>query len=217
MVRTNDRGDRTGASLSNATDDRLYVTLPSGSEFEVDDDVTADFMEQLVAKYGAEFSFKSSSDLQDLDRVVMMEALVQRWAQDLMLADPQTDVKEIHKQMRELSGELRQLKKLLGIDKTTRDRARGEGSVPHFLASLLQRASAFGVMRSAQCAKAIELAMQLITLTTLYKNCDPDERRMLNIEEKDLIEWITDTFTPEFQAIDEHFRTTQQTTWIRDQ
>lgn len=197
----------------------VEVGLPSGVPFSAAP-AEADFVAELSRKYTTEFAFQSSSDLQDLDRVVIFEMLIHRWGRWLSRRVDDNgnpiDEKTVREGIASTSSELRQLKKLLGIDKVARDKAKGEGSVPHYLANLVKRAEAFGVNRERQLGKALELANQLGSLVVLYRNCNEDERRNLHVSEADLIEWIETVFVPEFEAVDAHFRTHDQKFWVRE-
>lgn len=199
--------------------DEVEVSLPSGGPFSAPPD-EAHFISELSRKYTTEFAFQSSSDLQDLDRVVIFEMLIHRWGRWLSRrvddAGIQIDEKTVGDRISSTSSELRQLKKLLGIDKVAREKAKGEGSVPHYLANLLERAKAFGVNRERQLDKGLELANQLSSLVLLHRNCNADERRSLHVTEADLIEWIETVFVPEFEAIDTYFREHAQKLWVRD-
>lgn len=199
--------------------DEVEVSLPSGEPFLASPH-EAEFIAGLSRKYTTEFAFVSSSDLQDLDRVVTLEMLVRRWSRWLSRrvddAGIRIDEKTVGERLGATSTELRQLKKLLGIDKVAREKAKGEGSVPHYLANLLERAKAFGINRERQLDKGLELANQLSSLVMLHRNCNEDERRSLHVTEADLIEWIETVFVPEFEAIDSYFRAHDQKFWVRD-
>jgi hypothetical protein len=199
--------------------DEVEVTLPSGGTFSASVH-EAEFISDLSRRYTTEFAFQSSSDLSDLDRVVIFEALVRRWGRWLSRRVDDTglpiDEKTVGDRISNTSSELRQLKKLLGIDKVAREKAKGEGSVPHYIANLLERAKAFGVHRERQLDKALELANQLSSLVVLHRNCTEDERRSLHVTQGDLIEWIETVYIPEFEAIDAHFRANEQRFWVRD-
>lgn len=197
----------------------VEIALPSGLPFHAAPH-EAEFIAGLSRRYTTEFAFQSSSDLQDLDRVVIFEMLVQRWGRWMSrrMDDDGVpiDEKTVGERIGSTSTELRQLKKLLGIDKVAREKAKGEGSVPHYLANLLERAKAFGVAREKQLDKGLELANQLSSLVLLHRNCNEDERRSLHVTQADLIEWIETVFVPEFEAVDAHFRTHDQKFWVRD-
>jgi len=199
--------------------DEVTVILPSGAPFHAAPH-EAEFVAELSRKYTTEFAFQSSSDLSDLDRVILFETLIHRWGRWLARRVDDTglpiDERTVGERIGSTSSELRQLKKLLGIDKVAREKAKGEGSVPHYLANLLERAKAFGINRERQLDKALELANQLSSLVTLYRNCNDDERRNLHVTQADLIDWVETVFVPEFEAIDAHFRTHAQKFWVRD-
>ena len=124
-------------------------------------------------------------------------------------------MEQIRRCLNDYSKELRLLKKALGIDKTSRDKDKGE-QVATYIMNLGQRAKEFGVMRNQQAVKAITLFQELKALVTFHDNCTEEERRENHIQEKDVLEWIR-TVTPEFDEIDEQFRKTSQTYWIRSQ
>jgi hypothetical protein len=48
-----------------------------------------------------------------------------------------------------------------------------------------------------------------------HDNCDEIERRENHVTQEDVFDWIRTIAIPEFNAIDEHFRTTSQRFWIR--
>lgn len=124
---------------------------------------------------------------------------------------PLTPRRSLH----DYSGEVRQLKKMLGIDKVARDKQKGEGSVSEYIENLRAQAKEFGIMRETQLDKGIELSQQLIALITLSDNCDEHEQRELHVTVPDVVDWIREVYIPEFQAVDEHFREHSQRTWIR--
>lgn len=203
-----------------AAENMVLVQLPSSAPFPVHEEEVA-YFQQRVHLYVTEFRFLNISDLQDVDRMTILELMVYRWGQWLTrgkdyFGDP-VDLNETQKQFKEYSNELRQLKKLLGIDKLARDKAKGDDSVSAYIASLQRRAKEFGVMREAQLGKALELFQQMSALVTLHKNCDELERREQHITTDDLIEWLRDIAIPEFEQIDAYFRTHSQKMWIRSQ
>src|SRR4051794_920358 len=140
------------------------VVLPSGATFPVYEDEVG-YFEERTKRYLDDNHFANVSDLQDLDRVLMAELFVFRWntwiSNQKDYWDEAVDLDQLQRASKEHSVELRQLKKQLGIDKTSRDRTKGEDSVPVFITNLLARAKEFGVMREEQLAKALELFMEL--------------------------------------------------------
>lgn len=196
------------------------VMLPSGGTYHVYDS-EYQWFETRRDKYMKDNSFTNISDLQDLDRVLMTELLVWRWSiwlsQKLDYWGEAIDENTLQKAVKDHSAELRQLKKSMGLDKESRDKKRGEGSVHHYLEQLRERASHFGYMRNDQSAKLQELGQQLIALVTLHENCTDQERIEQHVTQGELYTWIRDVFIKEFEEIDEKFRQTNQKYWIRQQ
>jgi hypothetical protein len=200
-------------------DDQRPVTLPSGGTFFVDKRETAYFSER-VRRYLSDNHFTNVADLASLDQILVLELLVWRWGiwvsqQRDYWGDP-IDEKGYGKQIKELAGELRQLKASLGIDKVTRDKQRGEESVDKYLANLRARAKDFGVKREKELGKALELFNELKSLVVLHYNSTDDERREMKVKATDVLEWIRDVAMPEYDKIDDHFRKNNQRFWIRD-
>ena len=108
------------------------VVTPSGSELKLQTNEEADWYESRRDRYQADNAFPNISDLQDLDRLLMLEVLVYRWslwmAQGYDYQQSLINQKELKDNIREYSVELRQLKMALGIDKVTRDREKAESS-----------------------------------------------------------------------------------------
>jgi hypothetical protein len=198
----------------------VLVALPSGATFPVHSEEVNYFVERADL-YLKQNHFPNISDLQDVDRMLILELMVYRWGTWLSRQrdwwDEPIDPNETQKALKEYSTELRQLKKLLGIDKGARDKQRGEDSVSAYISNLLIRAKEFGVMRERQLDAALELFMDLRKLVTLHDNCDEQERRENHVTQDDVFDWIRTIAIPEFLAVDEYFRSHQQKTWVRSQ
>lgn len=195
------------------------VRAPSGSNFYVLTDEEMDYFQNRSKRYTSDNHFTNVTDLQDLDRLLMMELMVWRWGQWLASEEDydgvNVDTDELQKQLREYSTEIRQIKKILGIDKVTRDKEKGE-SVADYLENLRMRAKEFGYARNKQSVAAITLFKELQSLITLHDNCNERERREQHIEMHDIIAWLKEIAFPEFDKIDEEFKKTSQTYWIRE-
>jgi hypothetical protein len=202
-------------------DDSLVpVTLPSGAKHAVFKR-EATYLKERVERYQKDLSFTNVADLQTLDNVVVYETLLWRWGQWLSRQvdywGEAIDEKELTRQSKDTSTEVRQLKSALGIDKVTRDKVKGEDSVANYIQNLLVRAKAFGINREKMLDKGLELSQELIAKLTLFDNCEEDERAELNMNAEDLVAWIRDVYAPEFQKVDEHFRENDQAMWVRSQ
>lgn len=201
-----------------SADGLVPVRLPSGAAFPVHPQ-EVDYLTALGERYMEEHHFSNVSDLQDLDRLLLMELMCFRWGTWLSRGvdyDHNTvDVDELQKAIRTHSGEVRQIKKAMEIDTVSRSKAKGEDSVAGFINNLLARAKEFGVMREAQLAQALNLIQDIKAWVTLYENCDPEERRELHVELEDLVGWLKTVVFPEFDTVDDYFRAHHQRMWVR--
>ena len=200
-------------------DGSIVVTAPSGATFYVLTEAERDYFEDVAARYQADNQFSNITDIQDLDRVLMMELLCFRW-NSWLINEIDYDglnvvASDVGKQIKDLAGEIRLLKKSLGIDKAARDKERGE-SVQQYIENLKVRAKKFGYMRNEQASKSIELFMDLQALMTMHNNCTQEERKENSVDIPDIIEWIEEYAIPEFNEIDAKFRQTEQQYWIRN-
>lgn len=204
----------------NKEDNLKPVRLPSGGLHYVHEREVAYFDERRD-RYLRDNHFTNVSDFQDLDRLLVAEVLVQRWgtwvSQKRDYWGEPVDENNLQKAVKDHSGEIRMVKKSLGLDKETRDKVKGEDSVDAYIKALRQRAHEFGVMRDMQSAKAVELWQHLIGVITLYNNCNEDERIEQHCMPEQIIKWIDDVARPEFDEIDKVFRAEKQRMWIRKQ
>jgi hypothetical protein len=126
------------------------------------------------------------------------------------------DGNALRRAVNDYSGELRQIKKQLGLDSMSREKSKGADSIPAYLENLRRRALEFGINRNKMMDKGIELSQQVIALVTLWNNCDEQERLEQRCTAEDVCTWLRDTYIPEFQAVDEAFRQGQQRFWIQE-
>lgn len=194
------------------------VTLPSGSTWPVHETEVAYFKDRSK-RYLKDNDFQNISDLSDLDRLLSLELLCFRWANWISSGrdywGETVDENSLQKALKEHSGEGRQLKKQLGLDRETREKTRGEDSVDMYLARLRQRAKHFGYMRNDQANKAIELFQELKGIMILNQNCDEIEQVEQKCRMSDIVTWLMDEAFPEFDAIDLEFRKKEQFQWVR--
>jgi len=194
------------------------VTLPSGALFQVHERESTYFQER-ARRYMGDNDFSNISDLQDVDRLLMIELLCHRWAtyisQERDYWGEPVDEPQLQRALKDGSTEIRQIKKSLGLDRETREKTRGEDSPENYLMLLRQRAKHFGYMRNQQASKAIELFMELKGLITLHLNCDHQEQVEQKCQVEDVIKFLVDVAIPEFDLVDADFRETEQKYWIR--
>lgn len=196
----------------------VEVEAPSGASFYVLTNEEKEYFEDKAARYIDDNRFVNMSDLQDLDRILMMETMVQRWGRWLSLESDywsnDVDPEKLNKAIKEFSMEIRQLKKAIGIDRVSRDKDKGE-SVAAYLENLRQRGKEFGIMRNESAVRAITLFHDMAALITFSDNCTPEERKENHVEEKDIVQWCRDII-PEFKEIDEQFMESSQRYWIEE-
>ncbi len=194
------------------------VVAPSGAKFQVMTPQEVSYFEERSARYMADNVFVNISDMQDVDRMLIMECMCWRWgvwlSQERDYFGQSVDLDAIQKSLSDYSKELRLIKKGLGLDKAARDKERGE-SVSEYIENLRVRAREFGVVREDQLIKCLTLFNELAALMTMYQNCTEEERRENNVEISDLMQWIIEICIPEYMAIDEYFRTNAQKFWVR--
>lgn len=195
------------------------VELPSGATLQVPTEEEAGYLERAVDRYRADYALTNVSDLGEVDRCIGLELQMHRiqvWLGRRVDYDNKPiDENAMMQRSQQLSSEIRQIKKTLGIDKVNRDRTHGRGSVNERMTNLLERARRFGLMRNEQQRRAIVLANQLESLMTQKRNAKTEkERRMLAVTDEDIFQWIETVFIPEFREIDEAYRAGDQKMWI---
>lgn len=197
----------------------VSVSLPSGGDFEVYPSETKHFKER-VKRYTKDNKFVNIADLQDVDRMMILELLVWRYGNWVSMQKDYwgeaVDETTMSKTIKDLSAELRNIKQSLGIDKVSRDKQRGEDSFGAWLDRAKTRAVEFKVMREDQLGKALELFNELKAQVLLTENTTPDEQREMRCTQDHVWEWIRDKAIPEYDQIDEHFRKNKQQYWVRD-
>lgn len=199
-------------------EDMVEVIGPSGANFSVMNQKEADYFELITERYTKDNYFTNVSDLQDLDRCLIMETMCYRWGLWISMEKDyfgnNIDMADTKKSLNDYSKELRLLKKSLGMDKVSRDKDKGE-SIAEWIKGVQVRAKEFGIMRNEQSVRAITLIKELFGLVQYHDNCLPEERKEYRIEANDIIEWVR-TIKPEFDEIDAKFREEKQAYWIRE-
>lgn len=199
--------------------DEIDIVLPSGAPFTVLGETEAVYLERLADAYQEQFEFTNISDLAELDRLLAMELLSHRytiWLAKGVDYDNEPVPVSLSTRLKDQSIEIRQIKKQLGIDKISRDRARGEGSTAQYLANVRQRAGVFGIFRNEQAARSIELINELIGMVQFNKQANEKELRKFGLTDEGIKDWIWDTLRPEYEELDAAFREREQKMWIRE-
>jgi len=197
----------------------LYtVTTASGSDFNLQTQEEADWYENRRDRYQADNHFPNVSDLQDLDRLLTLETMLNRWTlwlgQGFDYMYSRVDEGQLKDNIQKYSVEIRLLKASLGIDKATRDKEKGE-SLADYTASLLQRAKEFGYHRNEQYEIVVTKFYELSAMVKTYDRCDDEERAMLDLSMETIFEWIRDKVIKDFDEHSAAFRK-NQSIWVRD-
>lgn len=195
------------------------VTTPSGSDLNLQTQEEADWYESRRDRYSQDNHFPNVSDLQDLDRLLMLEVLSYRWglwmAQGFDYLYSRVDEGQLKSNIKEYSVEIRLLKQSLGIDKSTRDKEKGE-SLADYVGNLLERAKVFGYHRNEQYELAVTKFYQLRSMIMTYDRCDEEERAQLDLSLESIFEWVRDSVIKDWDEHAEAFRK-NQAMWVRQQ
>ena len=196
------------------------VVGPAGGRFTVLTVAEEKNFNELCSRYISDNHFQNVSDLQDLERIIHMEVIHLRYSNWLSTESDYfgeaINVKDTASLLKEFSGELRQLKKAIGIDRASRQKDQGE-SLADYIEGLKERAAEFGVHRENQLTTALTLFNELAGLVTLHDNTLPDERKKLRCTEGDIMRWVRETAVPSYLKVDQHFIENDQRFWIQKQ
>jgi hypothetical protein len=193
------------------------VVTPSGSDLHLQTQEEADWYESRRDRYQIDNIFPNISDLQDLDRLLMLEVLQYRWslwmAQGFDYLYSRVDEGQLKNSLKEYSVETRLLKASLGIDKVTRDKDKGE-SLADYTEHLLERAKIFGYHRNEQYEKAVTQFYALRSMVLTYDRCDDEERELLDLSLQSIFDWVRDTVIKDFDDHQAAFRN-NQAMWVK--
>lgn len=194
------------------------VNTPSGSTLNLQTQEEADWYEDRRDRYTNDNHFPNVSDLTDLDRLLTLELMVQRWStwltQGFDYMHARVDEGALRTMIKDYSVETRLLKGALGIDKATRDKEKGE-SLADYVHNLLQRAKEFGYHRNEQYEMTVTKFYELRSMVMTYDRCDEEERALLDLSLEKIFEWIRDNVVKEFDAHSDAFRK-NQAIWVRE-
>jgi hypothetical protein len=198
--------------------DLYEVKTPSGSSLRVMTDEEAKFYNDNKKKYLEQYKLSTVSDVQEIERILLMETMCHRWqtwlTQGFDYDEGLISAEEMRRNIKDYSAEIRQCKQSLGIDRVTRQKDKGE-DVASYIDNLRVRAREFGIMRNQQAAMAIQLFKEAETLIGLYYRTDNPEREYLHLNREEIFKWFVEVAIPKMNKIDEEFRQTSQKMWIR--
>lgn len=211
--------DEAGETADSAA--QYDVALCSGEVVKVQTSVEQRWFEATRDKYLTENKFTATTDLQDVDRLLVLELALFRWTQHLASGyDYQKNLVDddlIRRQIKDQSDVITKLKASLGLDKKSRDAALNEGNFATWFADAKRRARLFGIHRENQINVGIALLQELSAVVGSFDRSDEEERRKLGYQtEADIVAWIRDHLLPEFKKVDEYFLENEQKLWKRD-
>lgn len=194
------------------------VLTPTGSELHLQTQEEADWYESRRDRYLRDNMFPNVSDLQDLDRLMLLEVMIYRWGlwmgQGFDYLYSRIDENQLKNAIKEYSVETRLIKSSLGIDKSTRDKEKAE-SISDYTEKLLQRAKIFGYHRNDQYQKAVTSIYELRSMVLTFDRCDEEERRLLDLSEESILAWIRGSLIKDWDELQESFRKTQAM-WVKE-
>lgn len=199
----------------------ITVKLVSGKDMEVLNKYEQEWFNDTRNAYGSQLKFTDETDKQDLDRVMIHELMIFRWSQWISANKDydgdMVDEERLRRNIKEYSDQLNKIKESLGLNKKHRDAAAAEGNFAGWLQELRTRARAFGFHRETQLTKMISLGKELFSIVTTFERADAEERKKLGFEtEAEIVAWIRNYMKPEFDKLDEYFKTHEQKYWIQE-
>lgn len=202
------------------TQEQHEVQTVGGETLRVLAAAEARWFTQTRDSYLAQTKFTDTTDLQDLDRLLVQELMVFRLSQFLAggcdYEGFEIDETLLRRNVREYSEQITRLKESMGLTKRARDDATAGGDVNAYITQLLAKAKVFGVHREKQLTKALILMNELSAIVGAFDRSDEEERHRLGFEnEKEIVDWVRGRMIPEYQELDAHFRENEQRYWIR--
>lgn len=204
---------------SSTTVPELKVKSPAGDDVTVRGRPEKRFYERTRDAYLAENEFTASTDLADLGLVIFLETMQFRWQNWLgsgkdydgqWLSAGQEE--QFRRNIQDYGRSVLDAKTKLGL---TRDvRLAEQASVVEYVSTLRRRALLFKKLRDEQIVQALVLFKELQSIVRTWRRSNERERRVVGFEtEADIVEWLEEAAFPKFDAIDSHFRATEQSKW----
>lgn len=193
----------------------IEVRTPSGGKTTVLNHDEVEWYNNIREKYLEDNNIKMIQDQTSLDMLLSFELRAHRYNNWLnQESDYQGNPlpKDLDKNIKELSAEIRALKVSLGLDKKTRDGGRGT-SVAENWEFLRSNALKKGYKRNEELVLAYTILKGIQGEITKHDNSTPSERTKFVCHPDDILEFCRENFK-EFDKIDAAFRSSQAM-WIR--
>lgn len=213
-----------GTGVSTAVRKTVRVKTIAGHDIELLHQREKRFYEEARDKYLSENKFTASSDLRALDRLLLFETQVYRWQWQLacgadydMVELENSDMADLRRSIKDTESLISTLQNDLTLTKNQRDKSNNAESVGAYIENLRRRALEHGYHRDKQVGKAIELINELIAITGSFKRANEEERRKLGFEKADdIVDWVLEVLQPQYDAVDQWYRSNNQRYWVKD-
>lgn len=201
--------------------EHVEVKQASGEVLKVLGIAEARWYNSSLREYMAQARFTETTDLRDLDRLLVLELMIHRWSawliSDADYEGGQIDEEVVRKSIKEYSLSINQLKDAMGLTRKARDDAANAGDFSKWFSTLLVRAEAFGIHREDQLQVALAMMNEISSVVGTFDRCDTEEREKTGFKtEADIVAWLREFVIPEYHRIDAHFLDTEQKMWRED-
>lgn len=197
----------------------ITVVTPTGGTIEVQGPAEEARYNEGLTAYTTNVAYTERSDLEDLERILYMELMVYRWGRWMMAGKEYdgtiiTNEGELRRWISDYTDKITKTKESLKLDRKGRENDQS-ATFQQRWERLAQHAQDFGIMREAQLGRALEIMQGLFGVVAAFDRSDEEERTKLGFPDADSIVQYMRESRPEFDAIDEYFRTHDQRFWVR--
>jgi len=210
------RGNQTGSAGGT-----LDVELPAGGKLHLQTVEEVDMWDRTAARYRSDYALTKTNDLVLLGAVLTQNLQMFRAQQAINGMEAQldpngiptgqyvrvqvkaTDAAKWQNIILKAAGEIRELEKVLGIDKKTRD-AGGGDSIAGYLGSLKIAGRQLGVHITKRTKAYEEFAMEMRWRIRVLRHGDEEDRAHHSITEKSVLDFAQ-TRLAELEQIDKEF------------
>lgn len=194
------------------------VQTVSGENMVVQTEAEGRWYQKTRGDYEEQLRFTETTDLRDLDRVLLIELMLFRWGNWLAAGADydgfEVDEDKLRMQLRQFNDQLTKVKDSMGLSKRVRDAATAEGNFSTFLSDLKMRAREFGLHRQNQVQYVLAGMNDVSSVIGVFRRSDKEEREKLGFpDEASIVAWIERDILPKFHELDEYFRHNTQRMW----
>lgn len=192
--------------MSNHLDDsQLEVELPAGGKIHLLDSEEVDLWVTLSQRYQNDYKLKKVNDLTSLGTLLMHHLALFRAQRALSGIQPQYDDEDLFTgiervkvtpsdaagysmEINRSSKEIREMEKVMGIDKKSRD-AAGDQDVPNYLKRLKAFGREMGIHISKRVHAYEEFVNELRWRVRLEQNGDPEDKQYEECTPELILRW----------------------------